>query len=84
MAAEESKTMYNGDWNAWESAMKGPIGKAKTLQLFFSAMKGAGEAEEVVPRLQRPLIPANPRAAGAKTAIKAAENGMKQIKLASL
>ena len=73
MAAEKSKTMYNGDWNAWESAMKGPIGKAKALQLIFPAIQGVGEAEEVVPRLERPLIPANPRAAGAKTAIKAAE-----------
>ena len=54
MAAEKSKTIYNGDWNAWESATKGPIGKAKALQLIFPAIQGAGEAEEVVPRLQRP------------------------------
>ena len=73
MAAEKCKTMYNGDWNAWESAMKGPIGKAKALQLIFPAIQGAGEAKEVVPRLERPLILANPRVAGAKTAIKAAE-----------
>ena len=73
MAAGNSKTMYNGDWNAWESAMKGQIGKAKALQLIFPAIQGVGEAEEVVPRLERPLIPANPRAAGARTAIKAAE-----------
>ena len=73
MAAEKSKTMYNGDWNAWESAMNGPIGKAKALQLIVPAIQGDGAAEEAVPRLQRPLIPANPRAAGEKTAIKAAE-----------
>ena len=64
MAAEKSKTMYNGDWNAWESAMKGPIGKEKALQLIVPAIQGAGESEEVVPRLQRPLIPLNPRATG--------------------
>ena len=51
--------------------MKDPIGKAKSLQLIFPTIQGAGEAEEVVPRLQRPLIPANTRAAGEKTAIKA-------------
>ena len=73
MAAEKSKTMYNGDRNAWESVMKGPIGKAKTLLLILPAIQGAGEVKEVVHRLLRPLIPANPRAAGAKTAIKAAE-----------
>ena len=73
MAVEKSKTMYNGDWNVWESAMKGPIGKAKALQLIFPTIQGVGEAEEVVPRLERPLILANPRAAGAKTTIKAAE-----------
>ena len=69
MAAEKSQTMYHGDWNAWGSAMKGPIGKAKALQRIFPAIQGAGEVEEVVPRLQRPLFPPNPRAAGAKTDI---------------
>ena len=68
MAAEKSKTMFNGDWNAWESAMKGPIGKAKALH----TIQGAGEAEEVVPRLEQPLNPANPRAAGGRTAMRAA------------
>ena len=61
--------------------MKGSIGKAKYLLLLFPAIQGAGEAEEVVPCLQRPLIPANPRAARAKMAIKAVENGMQPIKL---
>ena len=51
MAAEKYKTMYNGDWNAWESAMKSPIGKAKALQLIFPAIQGARVEEEVVPRL---------------------------------
>ena len=69
MAAEKSKPMYNGHRNAWESAMKGPIGKAKALQLIFPAIQGAGEAKKAVPR----IIPANPRAAGAKAAIKSAE-----------
>ena len=73
MAAEKSKTMYKGDWNAWESAMKVPIGKAKALQLIFPAIQGDGEAEELVPRLHRPLIRENPRVAGAKTAIRAVE-----------
>ena len=73
MAVEKPKPMYNGDLNAWESAMKCPIGKAKALQLIFPAIQGDGEEEEVVPRLQRPLIPTNPTAAGAKTVIKAAK-----------
>ena len=82
MAAEKSKTMYNGDWNAWESAMKGPIGKAKALQLIFPAIQGVGEAEEVVAFLEWPLIPANLKAATQKRPSKRQRNGMKQIKLA--
>ena len=70
MAAEKSKTMYNGNWNAWESAMKGLIGKTKAPQLISLAIQGVGKAEEDVFRLQQPLIPLNPRAASAKTAIK--------------
>ena len=81
MAAEKSKTMYNGDWNAWESAMKGPIGKAKALQLIFPAIQGAGEAEEVVPRLSFLQIQGQPVQ---KRPSKSQKNGMKQIKLASL
>ena len=51
MAAEKSKTMNNGDWNALKSAMKGPIGETKALLLIFPAIQRDGEAKEVVPHL---------------------------------
>ena len=59
--------------------MKGPIGKAKALQFIFPAIQGAGEAEEVVPRLSFLQIQGQPVQ---KRPSKSQKNGMKQIKFA--
>ena len=63
MAYEKTETMYNGDWNAWESVMIVPIGKAKPLLLIFPAIQRAGDEHKNVPRFERPVNLANARAA---------------------